>query len=117
MRVVADAWARAHDSRIRVSSRSRSRENAVQFVNVFVERCFNVPPQGIENDASTFPAGQFCGRNEIAVARDKNNCVGLLLQADRGDVHSDAHVHDPLLQTGDKILVGQMPDLPLSLQE
>lgn len=74
---------------------------------MFKEIVRYLQPQRIENEIDTLSAGEFCGRDKIAISSDQDNPIYLLLETDSGDVQTNPHVDTFLTDIQRKVLVSE----------
>lgn len=71
----------------------------------------------VENKINSLPAGQFCGRNEIAVARNQDNLVNLLLVSKRSNVDAYTHIDTLLRGVKQKVILGDFVKATLAQEQ
>ena len=62
-------------------------------------------PERIENELHPFASRELRSRNEICVAGNENDDLGLALQRDGCDIQADSHVHALLAQRRGKVSI------------
>ena len=77
----------------------------------------HILPEWVEYELYSLSTCKLGGRNEVSVAGDENDDVGLTFQRDRGDVESDSHVDALLTQRRNEVLVGQVRDAYETIQK
>ena len=74
-------------------------------------------PKRVEHEIDTFTARELSCGDKIGIARDQNDLIHLLLEAQRGDVQADPHIDTFLIGCILEVLVGQGVEFATAIQE
>ena len=88
------------------------RKTASQAIDVFKKIGRNILPQRIKDKLDALSPSHLGCWNEIRVARNKHDDLGLVFESDRSNVEADPHVVAFLAQRRSKIVVGQILSCP-----